>query len=130
MEQHRKILVIDDNRDFREALRIRLANEGFDVHAVGSGQEGLAALTNARFDLVLLDMLMPEKDGIATYQEVRANPHTRALPIILLTGIAVENHWEPLAYETDGPAFVMGKPYDHAVLVKRIAEVLSHANGG
>ena len=124
------LLLIDDSRDFREGLRLRLTNEGFDVSAVGSGREGLDLARQGAFDLVLLDMLMPEQDGIATYQELRANPYTRHLPLILLTGIAREDHWEPIPYDTDGPAFIMGKPYDHTDVIARINQVLNQGNGG
>lgn len=121
------LLLIDDNQGFREALTLRLQTEGFEVTAVASGQEGLGRTALQAFDLILLDMLMPEKDGIATYQELRANPQTRHMPVILLTCAAVEGHWEPMPYDTDGPAFILGKPYDHRILVKRINEVLARA---
>lgn len=119
-----RILLIDDNQDFREAVTTRLTAEGFEVHAVGSGREGLATIAAQPCDLVLLDMLMPEQDGIATYQQLRANPVTRQVPVILLTAVAVEGYWEALPYETDGPAFLLGKPYDYQLLVARIHQVL------
>ena len=119
-----RLLLIDDNRDFQDVLSRRLTSQGFAVRTASSGRAGLAAALQEPFDLILLDMLMPEQDGIATYQELRAHPETRAIPVILLTAIAVENHWEPMPYETDGPAFVMGKPYDYMVLVERIRQVL------
>ncbi|PIQ83879.1 MAG: two-component system response regulator [Candidatus Omnitrophica bacterium CG11_big_fil_rev_8_21_14_0_20_63_9] len=118
------ILLIDDNAQFREVVGLRLKKEGFEVTDVGSGQEGLAAAGAGSFDLILLDMLMPEKDGIATYQELKASPATRHIPVILLTAAAVEGHWEVLPYETDGPAFVMGKPYDSQMLLARIRQIL------
>jgi CheY-like chemotaxis protein len=120
-----RILLIDDNRDFRDALVTRLRAEHFDVTAVGSGSEGLAAAASQPFDLVLLDMLMPEQDGIATYQALRANEQTRKLPVILLTCAAVEGYWEPMPYETDAPAYILGKPYDPKILLGHIREVLS-----
>ncbi len=83
-------MVIDDSVDFLKALEIRLQTEGFEVATASSGQEGLEAIARQPFDLVLLDMLMPEKDGVTIYQELRANPSTRSTPTILLTGIAVE----------------------------------------
>jgi CheY-like chemotaxis protein len=126
----RRILVIDDNADFREALAIRLRAEGYTVTSVGSGVEGLEALARGPADLVLLDMLMPEQDGIETYQAMRGNPATKQVPVILMTGMAVEGHWEPLPYETDGTAYVMGKPYDLSNLVARITQLLTEAGGG
>ena len=126
----RKILLIDDNQDFRDTLGTRLRQEGYEVTAVASGQDGLKALVGQSFDLVLLDMLMPEQDGIETYQAMRAAEPTRKVPVILMTGMAVEGHWEPLPYETDGAAFVMGKPYDLSLLVARITQLLTQASGG
>ena len=125
----RSILLIDDNQDFLDTLSARLRQEGYEVTAMASGQEGLKALVGQAFDLVLLDMLMPEQDGIETYQAMRAAEPTRKIPVILMTGMAVEGHWEPLPYETDGAAFVMGKPYDLSILVARIAQLLTQAGG-
>ena len=125
----RRILLIDDNQDFRDVLGARLKKEGYEVTAVASGQEGLKTMVAQPFDLVLLDMLMPDQDGIETYQAIRAVEATRKVPVILMTGMAVEGHWEPLPYETDGAAFVMGKPYDLSLLVARITQLLTRAGG-
>ena len=129
MAESRRILVIDDNSDFRGVLGTRLRNEGFRVELAASGDEGLKAVGKDTFDIILLDMLMPEQDGIETYQALRANAATKQTPVILLTGMAVEGHWEALPYESDGACFVMGKPYDLAVLVARVTELLSQAGG-
>ena len=130
MSERPRILVIDDNVDFLDIINTRLTKEGFDVVTVSSGQAGLDALANDHFQLILLDMLMPEKDGIATYQELRANPTTRQIPVILLTAAAVEGHWEPMPYETEGTVFILGKPYDNEVLLTRINQLLTERNGG
>jgi DNA-binding response OmpR family regulator len=130
MAQPQNILLIDDNEDFRKALGARLAAEGFEVREASSGRAGLEAAAQQPYDLILLDMLMPEKDGVTTYQELRAEPATRRIPIILLTGAAVEGHWEPMPYETDGLAFIMGKPYDVKILLARIRQVLTQVQGG
>ena len=121
----RRILLIDDSEDFCETVSTRLRSEGFDVTAVNSGQAGLDAVAAEPFDLILLDMLMPEKDGVTTYQELRANPQTAQVPVILLTGVAVEGHWEPMQYEEDRLAFVLGKPHDYRTLLARINQMLT-----
>ena len=130
MTRRPRILLIDDSQEFREALCTRLSSQGFDMRQAGSGQEGLEVVQREPFDLVLLDMLMPDKDGVTTYQELRANPTSRQIPVILLTAVAVEGHWEPMPYETDGKAFIMGKPYDYKLLLARINQVLTEASGG
>ena len=119
------ILLIDDNADLRDSLSTMLRAEGFSVTAVGSGPEGLDATAREAFDLILLDMLMPDQDGISTYQDLRGNPVTRKTPVILFTGLAVEGHWEAMPQEGDGPCYVMGKPYDMSLLLARISQLLS-----
>ncbi|MBI3996639.1 MAG: response regulator [Candidatus Omnitrophica bacterium] len=130
MTQRKRILVIDDNPSFREVVQVRLIKEGYEVTLAESGQAGLDAVKTQTFDLILLDMLMPEKDGITTYQELRANASTMHIPIILLTAAAVEGHWEAMPYETEGKIFILGKPYDNQVLVARIRQLLTEASGG
>lgn len=129
MSKKPRILLVDDSDDFRETVSTRLNSEGFEVTGVASGREGLEIASKTNFDLILLDMVMPEKDGVTTYQELRANPNTKEVPIILLTGIAVEGHWEPMQYESDSRAFVMGKPYDHSALLGRIHQLLAQVGG-
>ena len=124
-----RVLLIDDAEDYREALRVRLTATGFAVTTAGSAQHGLVAAANQTFDLILLDMLMPGKGGIVTLQELRAQPGTQHTPVILLTGVAAEGHWESLPHGTDPNAFVMGKALDYTVLVRRMREVLSKPTG-
>ncbi len=87
MPRHR-ILFIDDNPDLRATLAARLTQAGYEVVAAGSGQEGVPLALEEHFDLVLLDMLMPGQDGIATYQALRAQEATRGLPVILFASTA------------------------------------------
>ncbi len=119
-----RILFIDDNPVLRLTLSARLTAAGYEVVSAGSGQEGLELATQKPFDLVLLDMLMPQQDGIATYHAFRANAPTQSLPVILFTAMAVEGHWEALPDEHGAPCFVMGKPYDLSLLLARISQVL------
>ncbi len=74
------------------------------------------------FDLVLLDMLMPEPDGISTFESLRANPAARMVPVLLLTALAVEGHWEALPDEAGGGCFLIGKPYVVEGLLTRVAK--------
>jgi two-component system phosphate regulon response regulator PhoB len=119
-----RILFIDDNPDLRLTLAARLRAAGYDVKDAESGAEGLGLTQESDFDLVLLDMLMPQQDGLATYQTLRAQESTRTVPVILFTAMAVEGHWEELADESGGPCYVMGKPYESSELLSRIAQVL------
>ena len=74
------ILVIDDSPDFRNLLREVLTLEGFQVAEAADGREGLRLFGMVRPDVVLLDMIMPEKDGIETLREIlRRQPDARVI---------------------------------------------------
>ena len=129
MPRHR-ILFIDDNPDLRATLAARLTQAGYEVAAAGSGQEGVSLALEEPFDLVLLDMLMPGQDGITTYQALRAQEGTSRIPVILFTAMAVEGHWEELPDEPGGSCYVMGKPYEASILLRRLAQVLGDPRRG
>jgi CheY-like chemotaxis protein len=80
------ILVIDDDVDTREALTEILADEGYDVTGVDSGQEALAYLREAtRPSLILLDMMMPGMDGWQLRRELQKDPALAAIPVVILS---------------------------------------------
>ena len=137
-----RILCIDDDAAFREAVSQRLKEEGFHVTAVATGREGIVATWTERFDILLLDMDLPDATGLQTYQDLRANPATSKIPVILLTEYAKEERWEALPYETEAPCFLMGRPAcapplggagrptDAILLMARINQVLSGVGSG
>ncbi|MBM3790737.1 MAG: response regulator, partial [Acidobacteria bacterium] len=79
-----KVLLVDDEREFRASAAQTLSRRGFDVRDAGSGAEALALLAEEKPDLVILDLKMAEMDGIATLSEIRKTHG--ALPVIILTG--------------------------------------------
>lgn len=80
------ILVVDDNRTYREMLRGLLAQSGYEVAAAASASEGLDMARRARPSLVILDLYMPEGDGDALCRELKADPELRATPVIMMSG--------------------------------------------
>jgi CheY-like chemotaxis protein len=82
----RKILLVDDERHVRRIAELHLrAVEGWNVIVAGSGPEALEMAVSEQPDLVLLDMRMPEMDGVATLNQLRANQLTKEIPVIMLT---------------------------------------------
>jgi len=88
-EKRPLILVADDNADMRQYL-VRLLSERYEVRAVADGQAALEALRDGRPALVLTDVMMPHLDGFGLLHELRSNPETKAIPIILLSARAGE----------------------------------------
>src|SRR4051794_3790417 len=78
-----KILVIDDEADIRESLETLLEMEGYAVDLAADGGEGLTKLTKARYDLVLLDLMLPDRNGMDVLADVRSRDEET--PIIMLT---------------------------------------------
>ena len=79
------ILIADDNWANLELLSGLLQVEGYEVRCVLDGKQAIEALSTSPVDLVLLDVMMPEKDGFAVCREVKANPDTRLIPVVLVT---------------------------------------------
>jgi signal transduction histidine kinase/FixJ family two-component response regulator len=84
-----RIVLADDNADMRDYL-VRLLSQHYQVEATGDGAQALAAIHRAPPDLVLADVMMPGLDGFALIERLRANPHTAAIPVILLSARAGE----------------------------------------
>ncbi len=85
-----RILIADDYDDNRELLRLMLEMAGHDVQEARNGHECVAAARTAAFELVLIDISMPQLDGWGALRELRADERTRALPCIAITAYAAE----------------------------------------
>jgi len=80
-----KILVIDDEKDVLEVLRLVLSRSGYDVTASSSGMEGLASAQSERPDLVLLDIMMQRMDGWEVLRALKSGAETRDIPVVILS---------------------------------------------
>ena len=82
----KRILVIDDEEDIREVVCLALEEfGGWHTDGAGSGLEGIQKALAGSWDGILLDVSMPDMDGVAVYDQLQANPGTQAIPVILLT---------------------------------------------
>ena len=130
----RKILVVEDEPDSRLLLRRRLEANRFAVLEAQDGYDALRKSKESRPDVIVLDLKMPEIDGIQVYERLRGDPETRAIPVIFLTGIGsgsflTEQSVSLIAstkhgVDLSGPYAVLTKPYDAQELVKKIQEML------
>ena len=87
----KRILIIEDEKDIRELLQLYLKREGYDVHIAKDGETGLRKASQERFDLVLLDLMLPQLDGLEICRSLRSRPQTAGLPIIMITAKAEES---------------------------------------
>jgi len=88
MAEKKKILLVDDDPDFVEAVRVIVESGGYDVRVAYDGQEGLDAVAEEKPDLIVLDVMMPVMNGHAACARLKADKATASIPIILLTAVA------------------------------------------
>lgn len=119
----KRILIIDDDNDIREATQICLEILGeWEIISAASGKEGLVKAAAEQPDAILLDVMMPDMDGLTTFEKLQDNPVTKDIPVILLTAKAQpaeKRHFTQLCV-----AGVITKPYDPFTLAEEIKQVL------
>ena len=117
------ILIIDDEEDIREVAGLSLETvAGWEVFLASSGAEGIARAIEQQPDAILLDVMMPGMDGPATFRELRGNPATAHIPVMLLTAKVQASDQRRFA-DLDVKA-VLFKPFDPLTLSTQIAGVL------
>ncbi len=116
--QPKHILVVEDNDANRVMLCRRLNKNGFATTEARDGREALARVHDHRFDLVLLDIMMPEVDGYTVLRELKADPDLQALPVIMIS--AVDEMASVVKCIEMGAEDYLPKPYDPVLLQARI----------
>ena len=117
------ILVIEDNHDIADLVALHLRDEGYEVTVHNDGSEGLAAAREERFDLLVLDLMLPGTDGLTICRELRAGPHY--LPILMLTAKTTELD-RVLGLEMGADDYLT-KPFSIRELVARVKALLRRA---
>lgn len=117
-----RILVIDDEPTVRDYLRRILEREGFSVLEAGDGEEGLAALDKGNVDLIILDILMPKKDGIEFLIDLRQR--TTKVGVIAVSGGGRPSGCYLTPAKALGAAKALAKPFDRADLIDAVRDML------
>jgi len=118
-----RILIIDDEEDIREVAGLSLETvAGWEVFLASSGAEGIARAIEQQPDAILLDVMMPGMDGPATFRELRGNPATAHIPVMLLT--AKVQSTDQRRFADLGVEAILFKPFDPLTLSTQIAGVL------
>jgi len=117
-----KILVVDDDQDILELVEFNLQKEGFQVQTARNGKEAIGVARQMIPDLVLLDVMMPEMDGMETCRELREIPSLRNVLIAFLT--ARSEDYSQIAGFDAGADDYISKPIKPRVLVSRIKALL------
>jgi two-component system phosphate regulon response regulator PhoB len=122
-----KILVVDDEPDAVELICVNLRAAGYDVVTAGDGREALRQARAASPNLIILDLMLPEVDGLEVCKLLRRDPATRAIPIVMLTARASEID-RVLGLELGADDYVT-KPFSPRELVLRVKALLRRGQG-
>lgn len=123
----KKVLVIDDEENIIEFIRLGLRYEGFHVEPAPDGEQGIITAQRVNPDLIILDVMMPGMDGLEVLQRLRANPTTHDIPIIMLT--AKDEVQDKITGLRTGADDYLTKPFDFDELLERIRAVLRRSGG-
>ena len=120
----KRILVGEDNTDISKVTRVRLEHEGYEVEAAYDGEAVLNLAGGQGFDLILLDIKMPKKNGYEVCRQLKGQPATAHIPVIIFT--ASEAHWSRLGDQCieAGAADWIKKPFRTKELMQKIHRVL------
>lgn len=121
------ILVVDDEPDLLELVRVNLLQAGFEVTAAATGREALDSVRRKAPDLVVLDLMLPDVPGTTICREIRSDPATARLPIIMLTARGDEVD-RVVGFELGADDYVT-KPFSPRELVLRIRALLRRSSG-
>jgi CheY-like chemotaxis protein len=121
------VLIVDDDPDLVETVSMILESKGYDVGKAYDGIEGEEAIKKRRPDVLVLDVMMPRKNGYQLCKELKANPATKSIPVVLLTAVGeavpttTYSHAEGMAVEAED---FIPKPVDAATLVEAVERLL------
>jgi adenylate cyclase len=118
-----RMLVVDDNRINRMVLQRALTQQGYAVTTAENGRQALERLGAEPFDLVLLDILMPEMDGYQTLEQIKGSAALRHIPVIMIS--AVEEMASVVRCIEMGATDYLAKPFNPALLRARINSSLA-----
>lgn len=123
MTPERCILIIDDSAVIRQIAELTLGSRGWRILTAETGPQGIAMAASERPDAILLDVVMPDPDGLETLSRLRDDAQTAGIPVIFLTGLA-DTAEERAKLSALGAAGVLAKPFDPNTLAELVAGVL------
>jgi phosphate regulon transcriptional regulator PhoB len=120
-----EVLVVDDEPDIRNLVVLHLARDGFRCRTAANGPEALRAVKSGAPDLIVLDLMLPDMDGLEVCRRLRSDPASAAIPIVMLTAKTDEVD-RVVGLEIGADDYVV-KPFSPKELVARVRAVLRRA---
>ena len=119
----KKILFIEDEAGLQKVITETLVAEGFEVLSALDGELGLSQAQKEHPDLILLDLILPKKDGFTVLKELKENPETQDIPVIVLTNLETAGDVEKIL-SLGATTYLVKVNYDLADIVKKVKDTL------
>lgn len=119
-----KILLVDDDELMVKMYQGKFVDDGYDVEVATNGEQGLIKTLEFKPDLVLLDIMMPEIDGLQVLKKLKENEETKKIPVILLTNVGGSDEDVERGLGLGAVAYMVKAHYDAKDVVKKVKEVL------
>src|SRR5881628_1638198 len=121
----KKILLADDSITIQKVVELTFSDGDYEVMVVNNGAKAVAKLAEMRFDIILSDIIMPEKNGYEVCEYVKSHPDYRNIPVVLLTGTF--EPFDPDRADKAGCDAVVTKPFESQSLISKVEELISAA---
>jgi two-component system alkaline phosphatase synthesis response regulator PhoP len=123
----KKILVVDDEPDIVEMIKVALESASYQVITAFNGNECLEKVKKEKPDAIVLDIMMPEKDGFVTCKELKGDPETQEIPVLILTAVgehfANSRYAKSMGLELEAEDYIH-KPVNPPLLLGRLAKLI------
>lgn len=125
----KKILIVDDEVEHIDFASTVLEESGYVPIIAMDGNEGMKKVKAEKPDLILMDILMPERSGVGMYQELKRDEETRNIPVVIVTGVAKGGHFDDIivrqSQDFPAPDGYIEKPMNAEAMLKMVDDLLS-----
>lgn len=121
---NKRLVMVEDEESIRELYKRQLQLAGLQVDAFANGKEGLNAILNGNYDLILLDIMLPDINGLEILKEVKKNEKTKVLPVLLLTNLGQDAVIKE-GFQLGAEGYILKAAYTPDQIIQEIKNVLA-----
>ncbi|NTV52382.1 MAG: response regulator [Candidatus Firestonebacteria bacterium] len=121
----RRVLIVEDEPDIMELVKVTLSEEGYDLLEAGDGELGLKLALEAHPSLILLDIMLPKMDGYEVCRRLKAEPSTASMPVLMLTAFGQKREIEE-GFKVKADDYIV-KPFEPLKLRERVRKFMAQA---
>lgn len=126
-ENEKKILVVEDDPFISDIYVMELENQGYKVSVVNDGEEATDILRNNYFEVILLDIIMPKKDGMTVLSEIKANPSLTKIPVLILSNLGRKETMKK-ALDLGAEDYIIKTQFTPQEVVKKVKSIIENKN--